>query len=141
MPFVALFVILLICYIISEISNCWDDYIFYKISPKWHAFALFVDGNFYLAMSILCFLLAVVYLVVFKPHKAQKYFIQYKNNDISRYQAITKIADTMYTPSSKIPSALNSKLMETRINALRKRVRAEESFINDLKSYIRSKES
>ena len=77
----------------------------------------------------------------FKPHKAELYFKQYKNNIITRQQAITQITETMYEPTMGVPPALNSKITEKRLKALRKRVKAEEEFIRDLRDYIRTKES
>lgn len=120
-----------------EMFSNWLGEIFAWVPPLY----FWIIDNSYLIAGIICFVGAFLYLIYFKPHKAEKYFIEYKNDRLTRNQAITKIADTMYKTSTGIPSALNSKLTEKRIKALRKRVQAEESFINDLKSYIRTKES
>lgn len=104
-------------------------------------FSHFVVENRYALLGGMCFLLTACYLVYFKPHQAEKYFMQYKANRITRQEAIMKIADTMYKPASQeLPSVMNSKLTEKRIKALRRRVQAEEAFIHDLKNYIRTKE-
>jgi len=118
-----------------------DDFWFNNINPIVQSIHAFLAQNFYLILATACFLSALLYLVYFKPHRAAKFFAQYKNNDISRQQAITKIADTLYKPRVGVPSVINSKLTEKRVNALRKRIRAEEGFIRDLISYIRVKES
>lgn len=125
--------------ILSEIGRFLEDvYIYLFIDTGLIPFIL---DNYFALLAISCSMMAIIYLILFKPHKAEEYFIQYKNDQLTRYQAIVKISDTMYRRGSGVPSVISSKLTERRIRALRKRVRAEESFINDLKSYIRTKES
>ena len=132
------FAAILICAIISMVLDWLDDFWYYHVFPYYNATIVFIDNNFYIVMSVLCFMSFLFCLVYLKPHQAEKYFIQYKNDRITRDQAITKIANTVHKHGSGLPSVISSKLTEKRISALRKRVRAEESFINDLKSYIRA---
>ena len=111
------------------------------LGPRGESFIVFINENHYLILGVVCFVFSFFYLVYFKPHQAEKYFKQYQKNIITKQEAITKIGDTLYRPTQGIPSALDSRIRVKRIRALRKRVRAEEAFIRDLKSYIRTKES
>lgn len=144
----ALIIIMIVC---SVIADAYDNLVVYmapfwqSFGHGWHSFSNYVThymgNNIYLIMGGACVVFSIFHLVYFKPHKAERYFKKYAKNIITRQEAITKIADTLYKPSLGVPSALNSKLTEKRIMALRKRVKAEEAFIRDLKNYIITKET
>ena len=76
----------------------------------------------------------------YRPHPSEKHFNAYKKDLITRDQAIERIADTMYNyRRDSLPSERKSRSLARRIQALRKRVKAEEGFLNDLISYIKTK--
>jgi hypothetical protein len=100
----------------------------------------FIEEYFFLFCAVLSLILAGLAYLYFKPHPASKHFDAYKKDLITREQAIEKIANTMYNyRRDRLPSVRKSKSMERRIRWLRKRIKAEEEFINDLISYMKTK--
>jgi len=113
------------------------------IAPVWvffgHIFT-FIVSNYYLLGGLAFSLTAVFIYTYFKPHPAEKHFIAYRHGDLTRPQAIEKIAGTMYHPwRDRLPSAYQSRIMTRRMEALRKRVKAEADFMEELIRYIKAK--
>ena len=136
MPFVVIGIIIIICGLISITLDKLDDW-WFVTGPRLAAF--FGAYGFLLAAGVCLALLGVV-ILYFKPHPAEKHFVAYKKNEISRQQAIERIVGTLYNwRSGGVPPAWKSKIMEKRIHWLNRRVKAEEEFINNLISYMRTK--
>lgn len=122
---IAVLVIILILIKLAELI----EFLAVLIAPFW--FGLLGIGS--LAVAIFVF-------IYFKPHQAEKHFESYKKGEITKKQAVEKIVDTMYKPGiDKIPPVYQSKIIEKRINALRKRIKTETSFIEDLIKYIKTR--
>jgi hypothetical protein len=112
-------------------------------APIWaffgHVFT-FIFSNYYLLGGLGLLVMAIFVYTYFKPHPAEKHFIAYKKGDLSRPQAIEKIASTMYHPwRDHLPSTYQSRIMTKRVEALRKRVTAEADFMEELIRYIKAK--
>jgi len=128
-------VIALICFVIAFIVEKVEDF-FIATASFWG----FCGQNILSFCGLGCFVLALFVFVYFKPHPAEKHFKLYKTGKLARGQAIKKIGDTMYSPKQgKTPLAYQSKILEKRINALKKRVKAETSFLEELTKYIIAK--
>jgi hypothetical protein len=84
---------------------------------------------------------AAAYVFIFyKPHPATRHIRSYKKGKISRREAIEKISSTLYDhKKEKIPSAISSKIIEKRVQALRKRIKAEEGLLEDSVEYLKAK--
>jgi len=100
----------------------------------------FLDKNVFKLLAIGCFGLGIYVFIYYKPHSATRYFKAYKKGIISRGEAIEQISNKMYSPKrDKIPPAYQSKILEKRIQSLKKRVNAETEFMEDLIKYIKTK--
>jgi hypothetical protein len=133
--FVIFIVFALIYIIFLFIANKVEDF-FYATSPFWH----FCGDNIFLLFAFALLFLAGLSYIYFKPHPAENHFKSYKKGEITRRQAIEDIATTMYNPKRNgIPPVYKSKSIERRIQALRKRVRAEADFIEELIRYLKAK--
>jgi uncharacterized membrane protein len=132
-------VIILVFAAISFITDKLDDW-FFENSPFFHSIWSFIGDNFFLFCAFSSLALAGFVFVYFRPHPAEKHFSAYKKDLINRDQAIERIANTMYDyRRDKLPSVRKSRSLERRVQALRRRVKAEEAFINDLINYMRAK--
>jgi hypothetical protein len=108
-----------------------------KASP----YFISIGDNIYLIGGLAALIVSAYILIYFKPHPAEKEFEKYQRGLISREAAIKNIANTMYNyKRDNIPSVRTNKKTERQLNALRKRVKAETQFINDLREYIKAKE-
>ena len=135
MPILGIIAILVFCYFIAWLFEIIENF-FIFMQPLWG----FIGDNFFFAMAVILWVFAIFVFIYFKPHPAEKHFIAYKNNQISRQTAIRKISSTMYNPRRDgLSSRRKSKIYERRIKALRKRVNAEKDFIDDLRHYMRAK--
>jgi hypothetical protein len=112
-------------------------------APIWAFFGhifTFISSNGYLFGGLALLLTAIFVYTYFKPHPAEKHFIAYKNGELTRPQAIEKIAGTMHHPwRDRLPSAYQSRILTKRLEALRKRVKAERDFMEELMRYIKAK--
>lgn len=103
-------------------------------------FWLFLWDNIFAVLGIICFGLAVYIFIFYKPHPAEKHIKSYKKGEISRGEAIEKISSTLYNPKKEnIPSSISSKIIEKRVQALRKRVKAETGLLEDSIKYFKTK--
>jgi uncharacterized membrane protein len=104
------------------------------------SFWSFLGSNIFMVVGFICFGLAVFVFFYLKPHPAEKHFNSYKEGKISRAKAIELISDEMYdSQRDNIPLAYKSKILEKRIQALRKRIKSETEFMEDLIRYLRRK--
>ncbi len=100
----------------------------------------FIFNNIYFFCCAGCIALAIYISIFLKPHPADKEIRAYKKGEITRQVAIERVAETMYSPQKEgIPPIYKSKIIENRLQALRKRVRAETDFMNDLTNYLKTK--
>jgi hypothetical protein len=135
-------IIIAILAVLAIISITYDklDDLFFYLSPYLASIWGFVEAHFFLFCALTFILFAVVLFVYFRPHPSEKHFNAYKKDLITRDQAIERIANTMYNyRRDPLPSVRKSRSLERRVQALRKRVKAEEAFINDLISYIKTR--
>lgn len=120
----------------SYMADKIDD-LYYAVTPLFY----FLGQNIYALAGLFCFGLAVFIFVYYRPHPAEKYLNSYKKGRIQRNEAIALISETMYNPiRDKIPTPYQSKTMQKRLNALRKRIMTESGFINELDQYIKRKD-
>ena len=135
MPFLIIAGIVIIIALIALAVDKIEDFFIYTSS-----FWAFLGNNIFAFFALLFLFLAVIVLIYFKPHPAEKYFKSYKKGEITRRQAIEDIANTMYnSKTDHVPPAYKSKMLEKRISALRKRVKAETEFIEQLIGYMKTR--
>lgn len=103
-------------------------------------FFVFIGTNIYLIMGITCLALAGALCVYYKSHPAQKHIEAYKSGKITRETAINRIVESVdFRQYRRVPSAYKSKIMEKRITALTKRIKAEKLFMDEVITQIKRK--
>ena len=109
------------------------------LSPVFDVFA-FIFDNFWVFFGLACFAGAAYIYYFLKPHPAEKYIRKYQEGKISRSLAVEKVADTLFDHNkNKIPPAHQSQYWAKRMDALTKRVQAEEVFVEEVMRQIRKK--
>jgi len=111
----------------------------------WEYFTLFfckiIEPNLYFVYGVFCFLSAVLYLIYFKPHKAEAYLFQYKKGLISCAEASNNIVQQMYDPIVHgAPSALKSRVRKKRAERLKRILDAETELMESISKNIKYKE-
>ena len=92
MPVVlAVVVIVLICWLIAWLIQLIENSIILA-SPVF----VFIGNNFFLIAGILFWLMAILVIIYFKPHPAEKHLKRYRKGEITKRQAIGRVVDTMY---------------------------------------------
>lgn len=114
----------------------YGEYLLYLSNP----FLFFLWKNFFAIAGLILLGLAVYIFIFYKPHPAEKHIKSYKKGKISRGEAIEKISSTLYNPRKEnIPSSISSKIIEKRVQALRRRVKAETGLLEDSIEYFKTK--
>jgi hypothetical protein len=125
---VAILVFLVFISLLEALGFLLEDAL-YAIAPSFS----FLRGQWFLILGITCLVLALVVYAYFKPHPAQKHIEAYKKGKIPRQLAIAKVASTFYNPRlDGMPSQRKSARLEKKIMALHKRVKAEQTFVDEV---------
>lgn len=131
-------IISLICFVLAFIFDKIED-LFYLLLP----FFVFIGNKIFLVLALFFFGAAAFVYLYFKPHPAEKYIKKYQEGKISRGVAVEKIVGTLYSHNDylqdRIPSVYQSRIVERRLNALKKRVKVENEFMEEIIRYMKIK--
>jgi hypothetical protein len=130
-----------------------EGYFGYKLNlPDYPTFSSILFVPFFLAFHI--FILFFFYQLLFRglpafyyfchfclvPHPAEKYIKAVKKRKLSPDEGLRKIDEAMYSLEREgIPASWRSKNWKKRIEALHKRVKAEDEFMNEFINLIKTK--
>ncbi len=134
MPLViGLLAILIICYIF--------EVIFELIGASWFWFDTTILPFTYSILGVVCFILAGLYLIYFKPHEAEAHLYKYKKGMLSCAEASNNIVRQMYDPVVHgAPSAFKSRIRKKRAERLKRILDAETELMESISKNIKYKE-
>jgi hypothetical protein len=133
--------ILIVITVVTLLTEWWaQSETVAKIGSTIGAVATWFANNTLLIIGVAFILVGIYLYFIFIPHKAEKFFESYKKGLISRKEAIAEIGQTFYNHTLHgLPKAWESKLITVRLKMLRKRVKEETGFMEELISYMRLK--
>lgn len=111
-----------------------------SVSPAVVSAYVFTKDNIYAISGVLVLIFALCAWEYLREHPFEIIFKEYKAGIIKREVAVKRIVNSMYNyERDPIPSAFRSKLMERRLKAHGRRVRAETEFMNDVREYMKAR--
>jgi hypothetical protein len=132
-----IFALLLIIAICVSIGEAIDDF-----SHAMRPYMQYLKDHLYLFGGIAFSAAALFVLIYYKPHPVEKHLEAYKQGKLTRAETVEKVLGTMSVnryPIGKVPSATISKIMEKRVRAANRRVKAERELIEELIRYMKAK--